>query len=131
MENCVFCGNSITEVEYLAKAHTREFGVCCEQCKKNTEIYIEKDKKYKLAMFFMILLGGIGFVLSIVLGKGETQMMMAYCGQIVAGFAFVLFPYPIISFESFFTTPIKKTMLISRIVGVFFIVWGTILLMHM
>ncbi|MFI3174561.1 MAG: TRASH domain-containing protein [Bacillota bacterium] len=131
MENCVFCGNSITEEKYLAKAHTREFGVCCEQCKNSTEIYIEKDKKYKLAMFFMILLGGIGFVLSIVLGKGETQMMMAYCGQIVAGLAFALFPYPIISFESFFTTSIKKTMLISRIVGVFFIVWGTILLMHM
>lgn len=129
MEKCVYCGKNLALENIFAKAHTREFGVCSNNCKSKTEDYVQKDKKYKLSMFLLILLGGLGFMASILFGNGENNMMLAYLGQILAGIAFLLFPYPIVSFETFFTTPIKKIIVISKVVGIFFIVWGIVLLL--
>lgn len=128
MEKCVYCGKGITQQPIKAMANTRKFSVCSEQCKDRMETYIKQDKKYKLIMYMMIFVGGCGFLISALFGKGSQGMLVAYLGQILAGVAFLLFPYPIISFETFFSVPIKKVTMISKILGSILIVWGLMLI---
>lgn len=128
MERCVYCGKALSEKVTRAKAHTREFDVCSEPCRDGVEAYIQKDKKYKFPMFLMILAGGVGFLISAMLGHGTNGMLGAYLGQMIAGAAFLFFPYPIVSFETFFSVPIKSVTRICRILGAAFIVWGVILI---
>ena len=128
MERCVYCGKALPGKVTKARAHTREFDVCSGICKEGVEAYIKKDKKYKFPMFLMILAGGIGFLISAVLGHGANGMLGAYLGQIIAGAAFLFFPYPILSFETFFSVSIKSVTRICRILGAALIVWGIILL---
>lgn len=127
MERCVYCGKILSKKCVKAKAHMREFWVCDDECKKETEKYVKLDKKYKLTMYLMIFVGGIGFMISALFGSGAHMMFGAYIGQIIAGVAFLIFPYPIISFETFMTTSIRTVKRISRLIGAGFIVWGIML----
>lgn len=128
MERCVYCGKEIGEHAVKAQANTRKFSVCSEQCKHGMEEYVKQDRKNKLKMYLMIFIGGCGFLLSALFGKGNHAMIAAYLGQILAGAAFLVFPYPIISFETFFSVPIKNVTRISRILGLVLIVWGLVLI---
>lgn len=127
MEKCVYCGKRLTQDSIKAKAHTRSFDVCDSDCKAGMEEYINKDKKYKTWMFLMIFIGGIGFLLSALFGKNANSMLGAYLGQILGGAAFLFLPYPILSFETFHSVPIKRVVLISRITGGILVLWGIIL----
>jgi len=127
MGKCVYCGNELSDNVFKAKAHTRYFDVCGNRCKRDMGTYLEKDKKWKQVMYLMIFAGGIGFLISALLGKGQYGMLGAYLGQIVGGAAFFLFPYPIASFETFESVSIKRVVLICRILGVFLMVWGLVL----
>lgn len=128
MERCVYCGKTLPEKPYKAKAHTRSFSVCSEDCRVRTEAYVARDKRFKLAMYLLIFLGGLGFLGSAVFGKGTHAMLGAYIGQIVAGAAFLLLPYPITSFETFHVTSIRKVTRLSRAIGAVLVVWGIVLL---
>ncbi|MBR0598247.1 hypothetical protein [Sinanaerobacter chloroacetimidivorans] len=125
MSKCVYCGKKIKEETYLAGASTREFPVCSKECKEDTEQYVRMDKKYKLYMYLAIFVAAVSILLNLVLSKGMT---LIYVMQILAGFAFLLFPYPISSFESFYSCPIRTVVWICRVIGVFFILFGIYLL---
>jgi len=127
MGKCIYCGGELPQIAVKAKAHTRYYDVCSNECGDKLHIYIEKDKKYKLPMFLIIFVGGAGFLISALFGQGDKAMSFAYIGQILAGFAFLLLPFPILFFETFHSVAIKKVTLISRIIGVFFIIWGMVL----
>jgi Archaeal TRASH domain. len=128
MGKCVYCGKKISSEPHKAKAHTRYFDVCGDVCKEKVVDYVKKDKKFKLPMFLAIFIGGIGFFISAMLGSGDRMMLGAYIGQVLAGIVFLIFPYPIVSFETFETVAIKKVNLICRCIGIFFLVFGIILL---
>lgn len=129
MEKCVYCGKDLPEKPYKAKAHTRSFAVCSEDCRAHTETYVARDKRFKLAMYLLIFVGGMGFLLSAMFGKGANTMLGAYIGQIIAGFAFLLLPYPVSSFETFHAMSIRGVTRLSRIIGAVLVVWGIVLLM--
>ena len=42
----------------------RSFEVCCADCAEKTEQYIKLDKRFKTALYLLVFLGGIGFVIS-------------------------------------------------------------------
>lgn len=127
--NCVYCGNKLEYKTYWARAVTRNFKVCCPDCKKKMERYVEKDKKYKTLMYLMIFFAGVLYLISYTFGKGAVKYIPGYIAQLICGVAFVVFPYPIISFETFYRIPIKKTLIISRVVGVLFLISGTFFLL--
>ncbi len=115
MEKCVYCGKPIENSNFKAKAHTRSFDVCCEDCQNKTELYVMKDKKYKLPMYILFGLGGFCFLIcTIFLGGNLT---LSYIGMCVAGGAMFTMPYPISSFESFYYMSIKGTIILTKIIG--------------
>lgn len=118
MEKCVYCGKNLPEKPLKAKVHTRWFDTCGEQCRTQTELYVKKDKRFKTAMYLLVLAGGLGFVGSAFLGgAGPESMLGAYIGQLLAGLAFLFLPYPVSSFESFHAMSIRGVMRLSRIIG--------------
>lgn len=128
MSKCVYCGKKIEEGKYKAKAITREFPVCSEECAGKTERYVAQDKKYKIVLYVIIFICAVGILLNVLANRG---MQLIYAVQILAGLGFLLFPYPVSSFESFYSCSISKVKLISRIIGLFFILWGTFLLVNL
>lgn len=128
MGKCVYCGKTLPERPLLAKVHTRAFEVCCKDCQEQAERYVKQDKKWKLPMYLMIFFGGTGFLLSAILGSGRYGMTGAYVGQVIAGLAFLFFPYPIASFETFHTMPIRAVTWVCRVIGLIFVIWGVVLL---
>lgn len=118
MEKCVYCGKTLPEKPVKAKVHTRSFEVCSNECCEQTETYVAKDKRFKTALYLLVFAGGIGFVLSSFFGgDSPIRMFGAYIGQLVAGLAFLFFPYPVISFESFHAVSIRGVTRLTRIIG--------------
>ena len=100
------------------EVRTRSFEVCCADCAEKTEQYIKLDKRFKTALYLMVFLGGIGFVISAFFGgDSPLRMIGAYAGQLVAGLAFIAFPYPVTSFESFHAMSIRGVTRLTRIIG--------------
>ena len=128
MGKCVYCGKTLPEKPLRAKVHTRTFEVCSEACRGQTERYVKQDKKWKLPMYLMIFFGGTGFLLSAILGSGRYGMTGAYAGQVLAGLAFLLLPYPIASFETFHAMSIRAVTILCRVIGLVFAIWGAVLL---
>ena len=99
---CVYCGGDLPEKPTKVKVCTRSFEVCCADCAAKTEQYTKLDKRFKTALYLLVFLGGIGFVISAFFGgDSPLRMIGAYAGQLIAGLAFIAFPYPVTSFESF------------------------------
>lgn len=118
MDKCVCCGKSLPEKPIKVKAHTRTFEVCSEDCKQDTQNYLAKDKRFKTALYLLVLLGGIGFAISAFFGGDSPyRMVAAYTGQLIAGMAFLALPYPVISFESFHAMSIRGVTRLTRIIG--------------
>lgn len=95
MEKCVYCGRDLPELPYKVKVHTRSFDVCCKECSEQAAHYVKQDKRFKTALYLLVLAGGMGFMFSAFFG-GESPLRMigAYIGQLAAGLAFVALPYP-------------------------------------
>ena len=55
-------------------------------------------------------------------------MVGAYIGQLVAGLAFLAFPYPISSFETFHSMSISRVTMITRLIGLLLSVSAVVLL---
>ena len=117
-EKCVYCGGDLPEKPTKVKVRTRSFEVCCADCAEKTEQYIKLDKRFKTALYLLVFLGGIGFVISAFFGgDSPLRMIGAYAGQLVAGLAFIAFPYPVTSFESFHTMSIRGVTRLTRMIG--------------
>jgi len=125
-KKCVYCGKPCPKEPFKAEGYTRNFAVCSADCKEKTETYLKNDKKFKLPMYLMVFIGGIAFMISAFLG--DQTMIYAYSGQILAGIAFIIFPYPVSSFEAFFRMPIKQVTILIRLIGIFLTVFGIYLL---
>nr|WP_319489874.1 TRASH domain-containing protein [uncultured Caproiciproducens sp.] len=128
MEKCVYCGKNLPEKPLKAKVHTRSFDVCCEDCKIAAEKYVGRDKRFKTALYLVIFLGGIGFIVSAMFCSGRYAMLAAYLGQTVAGLALFFLPYPVTSFETFHNMSIKGVTMLCRLIGAGLAVWGIVLL---
>ena len=119
-EKCVYCGGDLPEKPTKVKVRTRSFEVCCADCAAKTEQYIKLDKRFKTALYLLVFLGGIGFVISAFFG--------AYAGQLVAGLAFIAFPYPVTSFESFHAMSIRGVTRLTRMIGLVLSVSAVVLI---
>ena len=71
-EKCVYCGGDLPEKPTKVKVRTRSFDVCCADCAAKTEQYIKLDKRFKTALYLLVFLGGIGFVISAFFGGLPT-----------------------------------------------------------
>ena len=75
-EKCVYCGGDLPEgPDRKAKVRTRSFEVCCADCAEKTEQYIKLDGRFKTALYLLVFLGGIGFVISAFFG-GDSPLRM-------------------------------------------------------
>ncbi len=129
MEKCVYCGKALPENKLMAKVHTRSFGVCCEECRARTERYVQLDRRFKTALYLLVFAGGLGFMISAFFGgDGPLHMVGAYIGQLVAGLAFLAFPYPISSFETFHSMSISRVTKSTRMSGLVLSVSAVVLL---
>ena len=126
MQKCVYCGKSTENSNFKAMAHTRNFDVCCEDCQNKTELYVKKDKKYKLTMYLLFGLGGLCFLICTVFLGGN--LTLSYIGMCIAGIAMFTMPYPISSFESFYYMSIKSTIKLTKIIGIILSLLGIIFL---
>ena len=115
---CVYCGKEFEEGGKQIRVSNGTFDVCCGECKKLTEEYLEKDMKYKNRSYVMIFCGSIGFILSTFFFSGTYKLVPMYVGMIITGLALAVYPYIFQSFISFTRYPIKKADRAVRIVGV-------------
>ena len=126
---CVNCGkffeNGHAPLE--VRAISRDFPVCSEECKAATERYVENDKKYKTVLYLIMFFAAIG----IFIGALFSENPKIYCPCVMAvGLAFIMFPYPISSFETFLNHSIKKITLLTRTLGVIILGAGTFFLIN-
>lgn len=128
-EKCVYCGGDLPEKPTKVKVRTRSFEVCCADCAAKTEQYIKLDKRFKTALYLLVFLGGIGFVISAFFGgDSPLRMIGAYAGQLVAGLTFIAFPYPVTSFESFHAMSIRGVTRLTRMIGLVLSVSAVVLI---
>lgn len=116
-DRCVYCGKRLhtTTYDYTALAHSRRFPVCSPACQAATERYVQMDKKYK-SRFYLLLFGcSITILITSIFGQQSTPMYLAVFS---AGFGFAMMPYPISSFETFISTPIRTVTTLCRILGI-------------
>lgn len=122
---CVYCGKKLDQTvpekdKLYAKATTRQFPVCCEECKKGVEDYVAADKKNKIH-FYQVLT--ICMFMSLI-GALFNKWWISFPGMIVGGLAFIIFPYPITSFETFLNYSIKGMTRLVRIIGLVILAAG-------
>jgi predicted nucleic acid-binding Zn ribbon protein len=120
---CVNCGKAVTDYEapYYAMVTTRKFPVCSKECQEMTLAYVEKDKKYKTYLYLIMFFAAIGVFIGAIFSENPY---IVYPCVALTGLAFLLFPYPIYSFDTFLKTPIKTVTLIFRIIGIILICLG-------
>lgn len=114
---CVYCGKRLytTTYDYTALAHSRRFPVCSPACQAATERYVHMDKKYK-SLFYLLLFGcSITILIASLLSQQSAPM---YLAVFAAGLGFATMPYPISSFETFISTPIRTVTTLCRVFGV-------------
>lgn len=115
---CVYCGKEYSEGGSKIRVSNNTFDVCCNECKKLTMEYLEKDQKYKTRSYLMIFCGSIGFILSTFLFNGTYKLVPMYIGMVIMGVSLILYPYIFQSFITFTRYPIKKADRAVRIGGV-------------
>lgn len=119
-ERCIYCGNPLIEGKnsYAALVRTRRFHTCSALCQEAAERYVQQDRKKKTWLYLILFVGAVGIMISALgIAGGATRFLM-YGSILLAGLGFLLFPYPITSFETFLSCPIRKVTAISRGVGI-------------
>lgn len=125
MDKCVYCGRDLPENPPTIKVKETDFEVCGEACKQAGEKYLARDKKLKLPLYLIILAAAVVIILTAVT---RASMVGANVMQIVVGLAFILLPYPIANFTTFQSVPVRRVVLITRIIGVVLALWGIVVL---
>lgn len=127
---CVYCGKNLEngKAPFRAKAITRDFPVCSETCKEATEAYVEKDKKLKVFLYLVLFFAAIGIFIGAIFGENPK----IYCPCVMAaGLAFIFFPYPISSFETFLDNSIKSVTRLTRLIGLIVFAAGLFFLLYL
>ena len=123
-DKCIYCGKNILDVpkdELLyAKAIRRYFPVCSETCANGVAKYVSDDKKHKIHFYWLLII----CALLTTVGAFENIPIAAFVGVLIFGIAFLFFPYPITAFETFTNSPIKRTLMIIRIIGIIILLAG-------
>lgn len=124
MAKCVYCGGKLADAHPEVKVKERAFPVCSDNCMLATEKYLRRDRKFKLLLYIIILAAAL-VILYTAISAGN--MLPANIAQIVVGIAFVLLPYPISAFTTFESCPVRTVVIITRVIGVFLVVFGAVL----
>ena len=125
-DRCVYCGAQLNENPYnrsYALATTRSFPVCGEQCAAGVTAYVEADRRKKTGLYLVLAFCAVIVLVAALAGHQGAAL---YASIMVAGAGFVIFPYPVTSFETFLACPIKKATHITRGIGVALMVAGAI-----
>lgn len=115
-DRCVYCGKKVDPdaPPCTAAAHLRRFPVCGEPCRDAAEAYVRADHRYKTWFYLLLFACALVILVSALLGQEGLVMYLAVCA---AGAGFALMPYPISSFETFQSTPIRRVILFCRVFG--------------
>ena len=122
-ERCVYCGAPLPTVPVdcvmrdwtWVHAGTRFFPVCDARCAERAEGYLARDRARKRLLYLVLMLAA---VIILVAALMELSGAMLYLATLIAGLGFILFPYPITSFETFLGCPMRATLRICRVLGV-------------
>ena len=114
---CTYCGKKLdmsnpNEVNY-AKAIKRYFPVCSKNCENEVTKYVANDRKDKKHFYTMFTVCAFTTLIGVIINKP----IVAFIGVVIGGLSFVLYPYPITSFETFVNNPIKTTTRLVIIIG--------------
>ena len=116
-DQCTYCGKKLHDVaeedRLYAKAIKRYFPVCSEACENEVTKYVENDKKHKKNFYTMLTVCAFTTLIGVIINRP----IVAFVGVVIGGLSFVLFPYPITSFETFVNNPIKTTTRLVVIIG--------------
>lgn len=123
-EQCTYCGkkldtSNLNEIEY-AKAIKRYFPVCSIECENELIKYVENDKKHKMHFYTMLTV----CALMTLIGAITNYSVVAFIGVVIGGLSFIIFPYPITSFETFVNNSIQTTTKIVRVIGILIFIVG-------
>jgi len=123
VDRCVYCGKALSPEsgQLLVTVRTRSFPVCSEECRENADAYVRADRKNKTFLYLILFLSSIAILIGSVLHDPSLFLYPAVC---LAGLGLILFPYPITSFETFFGCPMRRVVLICRILGTVLILLG-------
>lgn len=115
---CVYCGKkldtTLPEKEKLyAKATSRKFPVCSEECAKGVEEYVEADRTHKKHFYWLLMICAFASLIGALL----NLWWVSFPGMVVGGCAFLIFPYPFTSFDTFLNYGIKDLTRVTRIIG--------------
>ena len=127
-DKCVYCGKHLEgrlSEHHYARATTRCFPVCDETCERGLEKNVHADKRMKPFLYIGLLICAVLVFFSALVGH---QGFVLHIATIIAGIAFVLFPYPITSFETFQSASIRTVTRVFRAIGGILICAGAVLL---
>jgi len=126
-DRCVYCGKPISAESppFIAEGRTRRFPACGAACKEATEAYIQADRKWKVGLYLILLVCAVLILISALSGQPGT---LTYIAVLLAGAGFLLFPYPITTFETFQSCCIRRVTQISWVLGVILIVLSLVFL---
>lgn len=125
-ERCVYCGKPLAKESgsFAAMVHSRKFHTCSDLCREATERYAQQDGRKKIWLYLILFFCSVGIIISAIGVSGRTAGSFMYGSIFFAGVGFLVFPYPITSFETFLRCPIQKVTAISRGVGSILCVLG-------
>lgn len=128
-ENCVYCGKAVDMEDrlYTPPIPTRRFPVCSEACRSATERYVRADKRHKTILYLVLLVCAVVILVTALTGR-QTGLPY-YITILLAGTGFAAFPYPITSFETFQSCPIKRVTLLCRVLGIALAVFALVLIL--
>ena len=122
-DRCVYCGKALSPEfgQLFVTARTRSFPVCSEECRELADEYVLADRKKKKFLYLILFLCSIAILIGSVL---HDPSLLIYPAIGLAGLGMILFPYPITSFETFFACPMRRVVLICRVLGAALILLG-------
>ena len=118
---CAYCGSPVDPdaPPFTISGATRRFPVCGEDCRRAGQRYIQADRRYKRVLYLVLAVCAILVLGATLFSAGPLVMCLPI---LPAGVAFLLFPYPISTFETFQSCPIRRVTLLCRILGAVLIV---------
>ena len=117
MTSCVYCGKKIPANPSPFSVHvvTRSHPVCSLECRQGVEEFVRKDKKNKKFMYYFLVLAALLILVGSLIFLKSMKLLGP--GIAAAGCRMFFFPYPVNYFDNFYGCCIKKTTVISRVIG--------------
>jgi len=130
MSTCINCNKKDANINFqvytwngLGKSNV-DFVCCSEECKKEVEEFSEYVNKNAVKFLILILSGAFSFVPFLFLGvfikNNIFGIMSMSCPLIIIGITVIKYPFSTPETNSFFG--IRKTIKLTRIIGIIFIV---------